>query len=161
MAKELCMMSKVAKGKQARQYFIECEKKLKSQASTPKELSRKELALIVIAIEEEKEALAAKLIDQQPKVEYVDKVLESKSCLNTTQIAKELGMSAISLNKKLSEKKVIYKTGGTWVPSVQYQDMGYTQTKTALFVDSEGNQRTSMLTVWTEKGRMFIHSLFA
>lgn len=30
MAKELCMLSKVEKGRQARRYFIECEKKLKS-----------------------------------------------------------------------------------------------------------------------------------
>lgn len=53
-AKRLAMMAKTEKGERVRLYFLECEKKLK-EASAP--LSRKDLALMVIAAEEENERL--------------------------------------------------------------------------------------------------------
>ena len=39
MAKELSMVSKTEKGKQARKYFIQCEKKLKEVVQAPKQLT--------------------------------------------------------------------------------------------------------------------------
>ena len=51
MAKELSMIQRTDKGKQARKYFIECEKKLKQ----PKELSR--IELLTIALEAEKKVI--------------------------------------------------------------------------------------------------------
>lgn len=39
MAKELSMVSKTEKGKQARKYFIQCEKKLKEVVQAPKKLT--------------------------------------------------------------------------------------------------------------------------
>ena len=96
---------------------------------------------------------------QAPKVEYHDKVLSSTSTYDTTQIAKELGMSAITLNKKLQDLKVQYKLSGQWVLYAKYQSKGYTDTRTHQYTDSQGASKTSMLTVWTEQGRKFIHSL--
>jgi anti-repressor protein len=60
MAKELSMIQRTEKGKQARLYFIECEKlnnAIKDVPLVQKELTRKELALMVIQVEEEKEQL--------------------------------------------------------------------------------------------------------
>lgn len=51
MAKELSMIENNERGKQARKYFIACEE-------NKHELSRKELALMVVQAEEEKERLA-------------------------------------------------------------------------------------------------------
>lgn len=96
---------------------------------------------------------------QQPKVEYCDKVLKSTSTYTTTQIAKELGMSGTKLNRKLHEMEVQYKQSGTWLLYQKYQDKGYTKTRTHDYI-SNGEQKTSMQTVWTEKGRFYIHSLF-
>ena len=96
---------------------------------------------------------------QAPKVEYHDKVLSSTSTYDTTQIAKELGMSAITLNKKLQDLKVQYKLSGQWILYAKYQNKGYTDTRTHQYTDSQGASKTSMLTVWTEQGRKFIHSL--
>lgn len=93
------------------------------------------------------------------KVAYYDKVLTSKSTYNISQIAKELGMSAIRLNKELRERKVQYKQGGMWLLYSKYQDRGYTDTHTQVFKDSFGNNQTLMRTVWTEAGRRFIHKL--
>ena len=95
-----------------------------------------------------------------PKVEYVDEVLQSVNTYNVNLIAKELGMSAETLNKKMHDMKVIYRNGQTWVLTAKYQGKGYTKTRTHSFTRSDGTIGTSMLTVWTESGRKFIHSLF-
>lgn len=95
-----------------------------------------------------------------PKVKYFNEVLQSESTYTTTQIAKELGFGAPTLNKKLNDLKVQYKQNGTWLLYQKYQTKNYTKTKTYTFSNDDGTQRTSMQTVWTEKGRLFIHSLF-
>jgi len=94
-----------------------------------------------------------------PKVEYYNEVLTSTSTYTTTLIAKELGVSATALNQKLSDLKIQYKQNGVWVLYSKYQGLGYTKTTTATYTDSQGITRTSMLTVWTESGRFFIHEL--
>lgn len=43
----------------------------------------------------------------EPKSKFYDDVLACEGTMTTTQIAKELGMSAIALNKKLADMKVI------------------------------------------------------
>lgn len=96
-----------------------------------------------------------------PKVEYYNKVLTSKSTYTANQIAKELGWSAITLNRKLRAKGVQYLCRGQWVLYAKYQDRGYTKTITHTFTHSNGTTGTSMLTVFTEAGRLFIHALFA
>ena len=55
MAKQVAMLTRTAKGKEVRLYFIECEKRLN------KPLTRKEMALMVIAQEEEIERLQIQL----------------------------------------------------------------------------------------------------
>jgi len=97
------------------------------------------------------------IVEQAPKVEYHDKVLQSTTSYNTTTIAKELGMSAVALNQKLRDMKIIFRTEDHWVLYHQYQNKGYTETRTAHFKGSNGDERTSISTVWTENGREFIH----
>lgn len=96
-----------------------------------------------------------------PKVDYHDKVLQSQSTYNTNQIAKELGMSARTLNEKLHELGIQYKQNGVWLLYHRYQNRGLVKTKTFVFTDTEGNERTNMQTVWTEKGRKFIHEIIS
>lgn len=91
---------------------------------------------------------------------YYDEVLQSESTYNTNQIAKELGLSAVTLNRKLRDLKIQYKQGGVWLLYHKYQNKGYTKTRTQTYTDSNGVQQTAMLTVWTEQGRNFIHNLF-
>jgi prophage antirepressor-like protein len=108
---------------------------------------------------QQKSELQNRVIEQNaPKVEYFEEVLQSESTYTTTQVAKELGMGAPTLNRKLNERRVQYKQNGTWVLYEKYQNKGYTKTKTHTYNDN-GVQKTAMQTVWTEKGRLFIHSL--
>ena len=120
----------------------------------------RELAYMIIRLEDEKEQLQLELKEAAPKVEYTEKVLTSKSGVITTIIAKELGMTANLLNKRLHQLGIQYKRGKTWVLSAKYQDQGYTKTVTSPYTDNNGQLFTSQLTVWTETGRHFIHSLF-
>ena len=143
--------------------FNSMEEKLK------KELPRSEDEIIAIAmntltkrIEAQKEQLQlaeSTIQAQAPKVEHHDKVLQSESLIATNVIAKELGMSAVTLNRKLHGMGVIYNSAGTWVLYQKYQDRGYTKTRTYPYYDSIGNERTNVQTYWTEKGRKFIHEL--
>lgn len=96
---------------------------------------------------------------QAPKVEYADNVLLSTSTYSTTQIAKELGLSACKLNKLLYENGVQYRQGGQWFLYEKYQDKGYMKTKTYTYDKKDGRIGTMLTSVWTEAGRMFIHSL--
>jgi anti-repressor protein len=152
--KELCMLSQCEKGKHARLYFIEMEK----VALKPMELSKKDLALMVIESENARELAESKILELTPKAEYHDKVLRSETAITTTVIAKELGMSAEALNKKLHALGIQFKTNGTWILYAKYQNIDYTKTKTATFEDSKGAQQSHIQTYWTEKGRQFIHS---
>lgn len=97
--------------------------------------------------------------EQAPKVQYYDTVLQSKSTYTATQIAKECGMSARQLNKFLQSKKFIFYQSGMWMLTAKYQNKGLATTKTYSYTNSIGQTCTNTATVYTEKGREFIHSL--
>lgn len=96
---------------------------------------------------------------QAPKVEYADNILNSATTYTTTQIAKELGLSAQHLNFTLKSHGVIEKKGGIWTATETYVGKGYLTVKSYPYRGSSARERTNFGTVWTEAGRMFIHSL--
>lgn len=117
---------------------------------------------ILQALKEErtkKEIAENQLKLQAPKVEYYDKVLTSENTYTTSQIAKELGIGAPTLNLKLHQLGVQYKQNGSWLLYYQYQDKGYTKSQTLTFKDKDGKPITKLNFKWTEKGREFIHKL--
>lgn len=95
---------------------------------------------------------------QAPLVEYANNVLNSESTYTTTQIAKELGMSAQLLNRLLHAYGVQFKKSGQWQLYKQYEDKGYTKTRTHTYTKKDGRVQSLLTTVWTEAGRMFLHS---
>lgn len=96
---------------------------------------------------------------QTPKVEYADNILNSATTYTTTQIAKELGLSAQYLNFTLKSHGVIEKKGGIWTATETYVGKGYLTVKSYPYRGSSNRERTNFGTVWTEAGRKFIHSL--
>ena len=95
----------------------------------------------------------------EPKAEYCDEVLDSVSCLTTTQIAKELSMTVSDLTRLLEHRKVMYKQSGQWMLYADYARKGYAKSRTTVRRDIEGDMHTYTRLVWTEEGRRFIHRL--
>jgi prophage antirepressor-like protein len=110
-------------------------------------------------LEGERELLQIEVKQLAPKAEYTDEVLQSTSTYTMTQLAKEMGLSAQTLEKKLHGAGVIFRQSGQWLLYAKYQDKGYAKTRTHRYTHSNGTIGTNAITVWTERGRAFIHQL--
>ena len=98
------------------------------------------------------------LKQQAPKVKYVDDVLQSVNTYTSTQMSKELGLrEAEQLHKILKDKGIMFKQSGQWLLTAKYSEKGYTKPRTHQFTRNDGSIGTSTTTVWTEKGRAFLH----
>ena len=95
----------------------------------------------------------------KPVKDYVDKILSSKSCLAITQIAADYGLSAQELNKILHEAGLQRKVGDQWILYKQHMAKGFTKSETFTFCRSDGRLDSKIMTKWTQKGRLEIHSI--
>lgn len=127
---------------------------------TGRELMAKAL-LEAHAVLAEKDTTIAKqtqLIGElKPKADYTDRILQSKSLVTITQIAKDYGMSGAAMNEKLHALGVIYKLGGQWLLYSKYQAKGYTHSETVDITHRNGRGDVRMNTKWTQKGRLFLY----
>ncbi|WP_270362861.1 phage antirepressor KilAC domain-containing protein [Eubacterium ramulus] len=163
MAKQICMIQRSPEGKMIRQYFIDLEKAW----NTPEQIMARALKMANQSIDSLKERcafLGGQVVEQQkviselqPKANYVDTILQSKSLVLTTQIAKDYGMSARKFNRILNELKIQYKVGDQWVLYSKYQSNGYVHSRTINITRSNGMPDTKMQTEWTQKGRLFLY----
>ena len=120
--------------------------------------------IITVLTEFKKERESRLVAEQQvqelkPKATYYDLVLQNKSLLSVSKIAKDYGMSAMRMNKLLHELGVQYKQGDIWLLYAKYQDKGYTFSTTVDITKKDGSSDVRMNTKWTQKGRVFIYSL--
>lgn len=123
--------------------------------ASAKELTEIEVKKAVEPLKIEIQVKDQLIAEQEPKVSYFDKILsDSSSTLSVSQIAKDYGLSAVRLNEILHENKVQYKTGGVWLLYTNHVKKGYTKSKTW-----ESGGKSGIHTYWTQKGRLFIHSL--
>lgn len=118
------------------------------------------LALEVQQQQETIELQQKELTQSAPKVSYYDNHLQSVNALTTTQIAKEIGMSAEKLNNKLKELGIQFKQSGQWLLKSPYDKWGMHETRTNIFTSERGNTHTNTYTVWTQRGRRFIIALY-
>lgn len=95
-----------------------------------------------------------------PKVNYYDNHLQSVNTQTSTQVAKQVGMDAEKLHKKLKEIGIIYKQSGQWLLHAPYSTWGMHSTRTQTYTRSDGSIGTSVYTVWTTKGVRFIIALY-
>jgi phage antirepressor YoqD-like protein len=137
------MLQRTEKGKQARLYFIECEKKLQK----PKELSR--LEILELALESEKRAIEA-----EKTVAILTHVTKNYT---VTEISKELQMkSAKVLNEKLRQMGIQFKSNDTWVLYSKYANLGYFDIKQEVLDNGKVIYHRKV----TQLGREFIIKLF-
>lgn len=131
----------------ATQLKNEREEKARLQAET-------EQQQVTIELQEKEIKQAA------PKVNYYDTHLQSVNTLTSTQVAKQIGMVAEKLHKKLNEAGIIFYQSGQWLLYSPYSAWKLHDTRTNTFTRSDGSTGTNSYTVWTEKGRRFIIALY-
>ena len=132
MAKEISMIQRSDKGKQARQYFIECERRSNQPVPTfqiPQTLGE---ALQLAANQ------ALQIEQDAPKVAHYNKVVDRHTLLTATQVGQKINMSAVKLNRVLEEIGVYnlaHKRGRAFrqwfidkeLGEMKQTDMGYSQ----------------------------------
>ena len=144
---------------------------------TPEQIKARFQKVLEEAIAERDKVIVSleKDVDRMlPKELYVDNVLDSISCYTTTQIAKELGITAQELNRSLCASHIQYYQSGQYMLYAEYAHMGLAKSRTKSGVktfdllvpigDAErsmklGQVYTHTYLVWTERGRKFIHDL--
>ena len=158
MAKELCMLTRNEKGKQARTYFIEVERDWNSPGKVMARallIANKQIDTLKLENTVQRQVIA----EFKPIKEYVDTILSSEDTVTITQIAADYGLSAKALNKILNEQGLIRKVGGQWVLYSNHMQKGYTKSETIDVTRSDGSIKVVMNTKWTQKGRLKIHEL--
>ena len=155
MAKELCMLQRNERGKQARQYFIQLEKDWNS----PEKVMARALRIAdrKLRLLEGENAQQKKLIEKlEPAADYASRCLMASNGITTTSVAKNYGMSAKRFNQLLHGLGIQYKVGKQWVLYSDYQNKGYTVTRRTPILRSNGETEVVNETLWTTKGVAFL-----
>lgn len=120
MAKELCMLQRTEKGKQARQYFIELEKRWNSpdavMARALKMADRKILSL------------QSAVDEMKPKAESFDTFMDATGNLTIEETAKTLNIPGVGRNKLfdiLVFRNILFKSGNSYRAYQGYVNAGY------------------------------------
>ena len=135
--------------------FNEMEKQLQSQLPG----TYKEALLQLVEQVEENEILEQRIAEYEPRISYLDNILQSKDTVTITQIAADYGMSPQAMNKLLHKLRVQHKVGGQWILYKKHMSEGYTKSHTVPITKSDGSEMVVMNTKWTQKGRLFLYDL--
>lgn len=137
---------------------------------TPEEIMARAIMVAQNTINRQKQMIAeheAKIDEQkqvierqQPMVTYTLDVLKSTTCYTFTQMAKELDFrSAVSLKEELKKRGILYTRYDYDTLKSPYAGQGYTKTRTFVVNKPNGERITKLSTVFTEKGRAWLHCL--
>ena len=162
-AKELAMLEGNDKGKQARRYFIECEKRANNPIAT---LSRVDLARMVIEQEEENQKLQLEAKENAPKVLFTNAVIGSTTSCLIGELAKIISQNGYLIGQNrlfewLREKGYLGTKGERKnIPNQQYVEQGLFELKKGVRAGNGGILHTTITPKVTGKGQVYFVNKF-
>lgn len=129
-------------------------------AENPEDTAESIMARAVLIAQATIEKLQGENKELSVKANHLENVVMCNQCYTTTAIAKELGLTAVELNKYLCEQRIQFSQSGQYNLYADFARMGLAKNRTAEKVDENGNLKVfHPYLVWTERGRVFIHNL--
>ncbi len=154
MAKEVAMVERNVKGKQAREYFIMMEQK--ALQKTPAELTRLEILEMAIETEKENIKLKVELKEAQPQIEFAKQVETSINSISVAEYANILSKKGLKIGQNRLFK-YFYENGYLMTSSRPYQaslDRGLFEVEEYAYKDHGDNTRTANKVLVTGKGQI-------
>lgn len=173
MAKELAMVEGNEKGKQARRYFIECERLAKQLINTqqPALPLKNQLQLDILnsagdenqvlyaLLEYEKQYVKPLELENEamkPKAEFYDIVADSTDTFTMNEVAKNVNIKGLGRNKMfafLRYHKILMLNND---PYQRYVDAGYFRSIQSTWIDKSNGRHIYFKTVVFQRGIEFI-----
>lgn len=159
MAKELCMIQRNEKGKQARQYFLQIEKDWNSL--------EKVMARALQIAGDKLKRLENKVEADAPKVLFADAVSASKTSILVGELAKLLKQNGVDIGQHrlfrwMRENGYLIRRNGTDfnMPTQKSMDLGLFTVKETAITHSDGTVTVSKTTKVTGKGQQYFIQKF-
>lgn len=111
-AKHVAMMSGTERGFEAREYFLECERRAKAPKLDLARIPRAQLAQMILDSEQELAEARATVAVLEPKAAALDRIATARGSLCITDAAKHLGVRPSALFDWLHVNTWIYRRHG-------------------------------------------------
>lgn len=166
MAKEICMIQRSEKGKQARQYFIQLEKDWNS----PEKVMARALNIASKQLDQlkgENAKLLAENTANKPKVIFADAVSASERSILVGELAKLLRQNGVEIGQNrlfdwMRQKGFLIRRQGTDynMPTQKAMELGLFEIKETSVVHSAGNVTINKTPKVTGKGQVYFINRF-
>lgn len=166
MAKEIAMIQRSEKGKQARQYFLQVEKAWNS----PEMVMKRALEIANQQVENLKlqNAEQVKVIEgQKPKVLFADAVTASKTSILVGDLAKLIKQNGHDVGQKRlfewlrDSGYLIKRKGSDWnMPTQRSMEQGLFEIKESTHINGDGVNVTTKTPKVTGKGQVYFINKF-